>query len=59
MTKDNPNEFCAIVSVLGDILIQMQSQHQELIRVFDKNMTMVIDKLTSIETKLDHFQQSS
>ncbi len=53
MTEDNRNEFNAIVSVLGDILIQMQSQHQELIRVFDKNMTMVIDKLTSIETKLD------
>jgi len=53
MTEDNRNEFNAIVSVLGDILIQMQTQHQELIRVFDKNMTMVIDKLTSIETKLD------
>ncbi len=53
MTEDNRNESNAIVSVLGNILIQMQTQHQELIRVFDKNMTMVIDKLTSIETKLD------
>jgi uncharacterized protein YacL (UPF0231 family) len=55
MMEDNRNEFNAIVSVLGDILVQMQTQHQELVRVFDKNMTMVIDKLTSIETKLDQF----
>jgi uncharacterized protein YacL (UPF0231 family) len=55
MMEDNRNEFNAIVSVLGDILVQMQTQHQELVRVFDKNMTMVTDKLTSIETKLDQF----
>lgn len=63
MAEDR-NEFNAIVSVLGDVLVELQAQRREnaqnfdrVINTFNTGFTKITDKLTSIESEIKDFRK--
>ncbi len=67
MADENRNELNAIVSIMGDVLLELQGIRTDqkamaetqatMARAFDRSMTLVVDKLTSIDTKIEQYGQ--
>ena len=63
MAEDR-NEFNAIVSVLGDVLVEVQALRKEnnenfdrMIKTFNTGFTAITDKLTGIESEIKDFRK--